>query len=341
MPSLPDNLEAIRSRVFIEAGVPTHTAGIDDALAFKSLNIDNSLDLDRFREGLKCSVLRLNEQEIVFELVGIDAPIANALRRVLIAEVPTIAIEKVNIYQNTSIMQDEVLAHRLGLVPILADPRKMEYPGERATPQNTLVFTLVVTCTENPRATALDPPHVRYINSNVYSRDLKWVPQPGQEEMFEGSPPRVVDGDILLCQLRPGQTLELELFCEKGIGQTHAKWSPVCTASYKLKPEVIIPRKLTGSTAEALVNVCPMNVFDIEDDQAVVARPDKCTMCRECIRDKPWGADGVQLRRIRDHFIFTVESTGIYRPDELLAEALDVLVSKCNTIVTCLDELHR
>lgn len=45
---------------------------------------------------MKCSVLRLNEQEIVFELVGIDAPIANALRRVLIAEVPTIAIEKVS-----------------------------------------------------------------------------------------------------------------------------------------------------------------------------------------------------------------------------------------------------
>lgn len=41
------------------------------------------------------------------------------------------AIEKVHIYSNTSIIQDEVLAHRLGLVPIHADPRLFEYrqPG--------------------------------------------------------------------------------------------------------------------------------------------------------------------------------------------------------------------
>jgi len=53
---------------------------------------------------------------------GMDAPLANALRRILIAEVPTIAFDKAVIYQNTSILQDEVLAHRLGLVPVDVDP---------------------------------------------------------------------------------------------------------------------------------------------------------------------------------------------------------------------------
>lgn len=57
-------------------------------------------------------------------MVGVDAAIANALRRVLLAEVPSMAIEKVFVNNNTSIIQDEVLAHRLGLVPIKADPRK-------------------------------------------------------------------------------------------------------------------------------------------------------------------------------------------------------------------------
>jgi DNA-directed RNA polymerase I and III subunit RPAC1 len=54
-------------------------------------------------------------------MINIDAPLVNAFRRILIAEIPTIAIEKVNIYQNNGIMQDEVLAHRLGLIPIKAD----------------------------------------------------------------------------------------------------------------------------------------------------------------------------------------------------------------------------
>ena len=56
-------------------------------------------------------------------MVGIDTPFANAFRRILIADVPTMAVEEVFIYNNTSVMQDEVLAHRLGLLPINVDPR--------------------------------------------------------------------------------------------------------------------------------------------------------------------------------------------------------------------------
>jgi DNA-directed RNA polymerase I and III subunit RPAC1 len=59
-----------------------------------------------------------------FDLVGVDASIANAFRRILIAEVPSMAIETVYVFNNTSVIQDEVLAHRLGLIPIKADPGK-------------------------------------------------------------------------------------------------------------------------------------------------------------------------------------------------------------------------
>lgn len=59
-----------------------------------------------------------------FDLVGVDSSIANAFRRILIAEVPTMAIETVYVFNNTSVIQDEVLAHRLGLIPIKADPGK-------------------------------------------------------------------------------------------------------------------------------------------------------------------------------------------------------------------------
>jgi DNA-directed RNA polymerases I and III subunit RPAC1 len=69
----------------------------------------------------------LNDEEIVFDLIGAEPPLANALRRVLIAEIPTMAIEKVNMWQNTSIIPDENLAHRVGLIPIKADPRDFDY----------------------------------------------------------------------------------------------------------------------------------------------------------------------------------------------------------------------
>ena len=63
---------------------------------------------------------------MVFDMIGIDASLANAFRRIMLSEVPTMAIELVYISNNTSIIQDEVLAHRLGLIPINADPRLFE-----------------------------------------------------------------------------------------------------------------------------------------------------------------------------------------------------------------------
>jgi DNA-directed RNA polymerase I and III subunit RPAC1 len=49
-------------------------------------------------------------------------------RRILLAEIPTMAIEKVFVYDNSSILHDEFLAHRLGLVPIFADPTMFDEP---------------------------------------------------------------------------------------------------------------------------------------------------------------------------------------------------------------------
>ena len=64
-----------------------------------------------------------------FELIGIDAAIANALRRILLAEVPSMAVEDVYIQQNSSIVQDEILALRLGLTPLNLDSRLFQFQG--------------------------------------------------------------------------------------------------------------------------------------------------------------------------------------------------------------------
>lgn len=128
--------------------------------AYASMGVDNSLRLDGFLKDFKVEVVRMTGEEMEFDMVGIDASLANAFRRILIAEVlflvffrcdflggdmaefcecwcfflvccgwqvPTMAIEKVLIANNTSVVQDEVLAHRLGLIPIKADPRLFEY----------------------------------------------------------------------------------------------------------------------------------------------------------------------------------------------------------------------
>jgi DNA-directed RNA polymerases I and III subunit RPAC1 len=95
-------------------------------------NEDHSFSLARFKQSLRVEVKRLSERSIEFDLVGVDASVANAIRRALIAEVPTICIENVYVWNNTSVIQDEVLAHRLGMVPLNVDPDWFEYRNSGA-----------------------------------------------------------------------------------------------------------------------------------------------------------------------------------------------------------------
>ena len=107
----------------------------------------NSSYIENLIDQLKINITKLNENDIEFDIIGIDASIANALRRILLAEVPTIAIEHVWIAVNTSIIQDEVLAHRIGLIPLKVDPNKLDYViNEEETDKDTLVFHFDVEC---------------------------------------------------------------------------------------------------------------------------------------------------------------------------------------------------
>ena len=111
----------------------------------------------------------------------------------------------------------------------------------------------------------------------------------------------------------------MELICEKGIGKTHAKWSPVCTAYYRLMPDIKITSPIENQDALELKNLCPMGVFDIEDlgkgkTVAKVGNQSKCTTCRECIRHDKF-ASKIDLGKQKNVFEFHIESLGIYKPE--------------------------
>lgn len=91
------------------------------------IGVDDSFSLDKFKTSCKLEIIDYAEDRVIFELIGIDVSIANALRRIMIAEVPTVAIETVHLYQNTGVIQDEVLAHRLGLIPFVIDPSTIDW----------------------------------------------------------------------------------------------------------------------------------------------------------------------------------------------------------------------
>ncbi|KAL6304967.1 insert subdomain of RNA polymerase alpha subunit [Sparassis latifolia] len=297
---------------------------------------DHSWDLEKFRNNLKVEVKRLSERSIEFDLVGVDASIANAFRRILIAEVPTIAIEHVYVWNNTSVIHDEILAQRLGLIPLNVDPSFFDFrtPTDIPSDHNTVVFQLNAVCewdkdaekgSENP-----------YIHDLVKSGDLKWQPQGDQEEMALAQPPAPTNKEIVIAKLRPGQEIQVELHAVKGVGKEHAKWSPVATASYRLHPLIVLnPAKpVPPHLATKFANCFSPGVVQV-DRKGKIAIDEfnlrKESMSREVLRH-PEFEGCVELKRIRDWFIFSVESEGPYAPEKLFPESIKVMREKIASI---------
>eukprot|EP00731_Ephydatia_muelleri_P027482 Em0019g355a len=340
----------VRTKVVLEEYSVTNARSTDFPGNYPGY--DDSWDYKRFEKRFSISVgqLDIEEMVMVFDMVGVDAAIANSIRRVLIAEVPTMAIEKVYILNNTSIIQDEVLAHRLGLIPINADPRKFktlspmqmgENWPETPSADHMIEFTLKVKCSHNAHALkgSRDPEQL-YSDSQVTTSAFKWVPIGNQAQKF--SELRPVHNDIVIAKLRPGQELNLRMLCMKGIGRDHAKFSPVATASYRLLPEITLTKPVIGEKADRLAKCFSKGVIQVVEDngvrkaEVVDARKDTCS--REVFRQEDL-KDCVKLARIRDHFIFSVESTGALAPDVLVVEAIKIMMGKCTHFMEELDNL--
>jgi DNA-directed RNA polymerase I and III subunit RPAC1 len=315
--------------------------------------------------------------DTTFSLIGLDTSVANAFRRILISEIPTLAIETVYIYQNTSIIQDEVLSHRLGLIPLRGKHSALNWmkwykkpsdDGEdtgSGTPSdyNTVQLDLHITCAwqdgglQRAVAGETDPDKL-YTGHRVLASDLIYKPIGKQEEVFGDEGITAQNPDIVIAKMRPGQEIKCMMHCHKGIGQDHAKFSPVATASYRLLPTIDILSPIVGQDAKKFARCFPKGVIKLEpvttqeaendaelagregELKAVVADPMKDTVSRECLRH-PEFKDKVKLGRVRDHFIFRIESTGQFESDYLFLESVKLLRVKAQRIKRGLDLMMK
>ena len=213
---LPPHLDQQRTLMLVRTDAPVHTSTVEAAAAYQACGLENSFSIKRFWQDFQVEVETMSEEAVVFDLIGIDAALANAFRRILLAEVPTMAIEKVFILNNTSMIQDEVLAHRLGLIPIHVDPRAFNFrqPEDDADQDNVISFRLQVKCYSSmgsggdaasaslsrPASAAGFSDDAGVVNARVTSGDLEWIAQGDQETRFADDPIRP---GRLLCQQQP------------------------------------------------------------------------------------------------------------------------------------------
>ncbi|OED29754.1 DNA-directed RNA polymerase subunit D [Methanosphaera sp. WGK6] len=255
-----------------------------------------------------------DDERAVFVVEGVDDTFINTIRRICLVEIPTLAIEDVNIYKNDAKMFDEVLAHRLGLIPIVTDLESYIMPSDcdcESHCSNCSVSFLLKE--KGPKI--------------VYSKDLK-SDDPAIKPVYDTIP---------IVRLQEGEEVELEAIAELGLGSEHAKWQATTTCGYKYYPKISIDNeKITD--IEEYVEECPRNVLQMENDSLVVDNVEKCSTCRTCQRLSEKDDNAIVVDFETGKYIFKIETDGSLKPLEVLTMACDILSEKADNIINFVNE---
>lgn len=246
---------------------------------------------------MKIERISKSHDKSVFLVKGITNSLANTLRRE-VHEILTVAIDTVEFYKNDSALYDEMIAHRLGLVPLRAPKTFTPRNGCSCKGKGCLKCTAVL------KLKAKGP-------CTVYARDMK---AKGIE---------VVYGDMPLVILAKDQELELVAEATSGTGKEHTKHNPglIWFNSYP----IITIKGCEGDAAREIARLCPTKAIAVKDNKLVIDAL-KCNMCNACVeaslkKDKC----KIDIVPSAQDFIFFVESFGQMSPEEIFANSIEAL----------------
>lgn len=244
---------------------------------------------------MKITVHEQTNEKLNFTLSGVTTAYANTLRRLMLSEVPTMAVEEVTIDKNDSILYDEIIAHRLGLTVLSTDLDAYVMTSVckckgAGCPQCQLKLSLQV---EGPRV--------------VYAKDL----------VSKDPSVKPVYPDTIIVKLLEGQHLQLEATAVLGTGKLHSKWSPGLIW-YTHGTEIKVNNK--HKDFAAFTTKYPPQVFNKkgEIDASLI---NTAQLVDACIDVNP---EIVAITFNKDEFVFTVESFGGLSPKEIVTRAMEV-----------------
>lgn len=302
-------------------------------------------------------VTKLRPDKVKFVLTGTDISVANALRRVLMAEVPCLAIDLVTINDNSSPLHDEFIAHRLGLIPIRWLPRDTLI-------QDKLNFTDLCDCEFNEsgvcpkcsveiRLTKENTNEVEGASISVTSADLEIKGGEAVTSLFsvanfvdEADAERSVGQEgVVITKLAPGQRLDVTCIARMGIGKLHARFNPTATVTMQFLPDIALNYDLLERVdikdKKDFVRHCQPGVFRYDEDsqQIVVQNPKKANNIDEikkvglAIAKSYKSAENiVAVSFVPEHYSFKVETCGSLYPEQIVESALRQLVMKLSDI---------
>ncbi len=246
-------------------------------------------------------IIESGKEKIIF-IEDMPETLANAIRR-SVQEIPVLAIDEVTFYKNDSALYDEIIAHRLGLVPL--NNEKLNLPEECSCKQKGCAK-----CSVELKIKSVGP-------KTVYSGDLK-----GKADVIYEKMPIVI--------LNKEQELELVATAKMGKGIQHAKFSPGL-AYYRNFPEFKVSKDC--DKCSECVKKCPKNLLSL-GKEITIKDIHECDMCEACVEVcNKHGKKAISISPTSE-IVFFIESFGMMPAKDILVEAVKALNSN-------LDELGK
>jgi len=254
-------------------------------------------------------VVKKDEVNLQMIIKGVDVLFVNSLRRIILAEVPCMAIDEVVIIENSSMFHDEILAHRLGLIPIKTDLDSYNLPEECSCRSEFGCNLCRVSLTLDVEATNA--------TKTVYSGDFK----------LENPAIAPVSSNIPIAKLAPEQKIKLEAYAKLGKGKDHAKWQPVSLCTHRYLAKIKVNEEKCDGCGEC-VSACPKRILLAKGKKIEVHNILDCTLCGDCVDACPKESPAISLSWDKNAFILTLESTGTLPPERIVLEALKIMEKK-------------
>lgn len=268
--------------------------------------------------AVKLDVVERNDQVGVFDVRGVGPSFLNAIRRTLLSQVPKLAIEDVTVYDNTSGLFDEMVAHRLGLLPIPTDLNQFVRRSEctcngEGCANCTVLYTL---SKEGP--------------CTVYSGDLV----PAADAKF-----KIVDPKIPIVKLLEGQRVMLEAGATLGSGIEHAKWQVVSAVGYMEYPTVKVhPGALPPAALELISKTAPHGAISVEGNTIRVLDAVKAAPYLRSVKEMH-DLEAIEIGSEPDRWLFRVETDGSLAPEVAVRKAVTMLMEKLKIVESELPKL--
>ncbi|MCD6085206.1 MAG: DNA-directed RNA polymerase subunit D [Desulfurococcales archaeon] len=268
-------------------------------------------------------ILEKSDRALKVRFKNVPLAIVNAIRRVVLEEVPTMAVDYVVFRNNTSVLHDEIIAHRIALIPLTSEEAVEKYlppeecSGEGALNKSDCYATLVL------EAETGDD-EVR----TVYSGDLKPVDDPTIKPISQKIP---------IVVLGPNQRLVLEAKARLGRGKEHIKWSPATIAVSTYAARVIVDKRKCIKCLMC-ASYCPTGALTAKNGELMV-NEDKCNLCRQCVRVCEHGA--IVLSWYQDTYDLRIESTGALPAEKIIELAIKELMRKLDDFLQSLSQVEE